>query len=245
MNSQLSRPWLQGVTRPSGRAVRGASGVLVAAGVVWLTGIAGPAAAADYRYWTLWGGTSGGEWQPAITGAADIAMTDTAVVGWHFTVAPADGGTRPPDFGADFTALCPEFTAPVEGQHRVAVVVDTGSPDVAPAGEQPPPARVGCVSVDIGQSALDATVLAVTDVRAEGGLICGLDGYPAVECGTLVETTTSDATTSDATTPDATTPETPGSRAVSPWPWVIGAVVIATSVLLLVLSLAQRARRRQ
>jgi len=232
--------------RPRG-GLRSAGILLVGTGLVLLTAVTSPAAAQDYRYWTLWTGTPEGAWQAAMTGAADIAMTDTAVVGWHFTIAPADGGTRPPAFSADFTSLCPEFTSPIDGQHRVAVVVDTGAPDVAPPGEQPPPPRVGCVSVDVGQSALDATVLAVADLRADGGLVCGLDGYPAVECGTSVDADTANGADGDLNAADpgsADAADSP-SRTVSPWPWVIGAVVIATSVLLLVLALAQRARRRQ
>lgn len=192
-----------------------------------------PAEAADYRYWTLWNGTADGGWEFALTGARDIAVMDGSVIGWHFAVAPADGAPPPTSVAtADFAELCPDLSTPADGQDRVAIVVDHGDPAVAPAGEQPPPSRVSCLTVEQGLSALEATRLASPAFREDAGLVCGIDGYPATECGVEVDATA---------LAQASGSEGP---AVSPWPWVIGAVAIAVSLLLIVLALAQRARRR-
>lgn len=153
--------------------------VAVAVSLV-LLGQAPPAAASAYRYWTYWTGDAG-SWDFAVEGPATRVPADGAVDGWRFavtTVAGAPGDA--PRVTPDADSLCAGVTAPA-GSKRVALVIDSGPASIAPDGQQPPPVSAQCVVVP--QDATSADVLiSVTTVRSEGGLVCGLGGYPEGEC---------------------------------------------------------------
>lgn len=125
----------------------------------------------------------------SMVGAAENIPTDGAVDGWRFGIG-TDTETPEPRTLPNFDELCPGSEA-TEGITRVAVVIDYGDADQAPAGETPPANRVECVSMPAGGSSADALAMAA-DVRGDGGFVCGLDGFPAAECGAEVteETTT-------------------------------------------------------
>jgi len=221
--------------------------------------------AADYRYWTFWtagptiecktpeGGTAivceqidtGETWAFAQVGAQDIKPVDQTVIGWRFAISTPDGSEQPAE-PASFAKLCPAMSEPVSDQHRVAVVIDFGPGNIAPAGETPPtPNKVECISLEVGQSAADALVLATSEVRGEGGFVCGIDGYPTEECGlevdaadfapdnsaaqTATEETADGATAEVVAIDEAPTSDSPG------WLWpVVGLVVLVTLIVIFI-----------
>ena len=137
-----------------------------------------------YRYWGYFHWEAADGWQFATTGPADYTPKDGSVEGWRFAVNVGKSA-RPPRTDGDFDAICAETPAQ-EGQKRVAVVIDYGLEEDAPKGEEPPAPRGECALVPT--DATGAQVLqAVADVRIEEGLTCGIDGYPARECGPAVK----------------------------------------------------------
>ncbi len=154
--------------------------VLIA--VSFLTASALPASAASYRYWGLFT-SADGAWTMSMVGAAENIPTDGSVEGWRFGIG-TDTATPEPRTAPNFAELCPDLAA-TKGITRVAVVIDFGDADQAPAAETPRPNRVECVSMPAGGSSADALAISA-DVRADGGFVCGIDGYPLTECGTEV-----------------------------------------------------------
>lgn len=136
----------------------------------------------------------------AMVGAAENIPTDGAVDGWRFGIG-TDTNTPEPRTKPNFAELCGELE-PAEGITRVAVVIDFGDPAQAPTGETPPSSRVECVSMPTGGSSADALAMAA-DVRGNGGFVCGVDGFPASECGVEVP----DPTSETGSTPIETTAE--------------------------------------
>lgn len=157
---------------------------LLAVAVAGLAAVRPPQAdAASYRYWSYWVG--GSAWTYAGQGASRVPP-DGSVDGWRFVVSPATGSSKPPRASAGFQALCGD-TDPVAGQKRVGVVIDYGTDDDAPPGEQPPAGPAGACVV-LPPSANGYQVLAaLTSLRVESGLVCGITGYPATGCAEPVE----------------------------------------------------------
>ena len=147
-----------------------------------LFAISSPASAASYRYWGFFNGENGA-WSMSMIGAAENIPEDGSVDGWRFGIG-TDTETPEPRTAPNFEELCPDTQA-AEGITRVAVVIDFGDADQAPDGEVPPTSRVECVSMPTGGSSADALAMAA-DVRGDGGFVCGLDGFPAAECGAEV-----------------------------------------------------------
>jgi hypothetical protein len=154
--------------------------VLIA--ISFLAASALPASAASYRYWGFFTGADGA-WTMAMVGAAENIPADGSVDGWRFGIG-TDTDTPEPRTMPNFAELCPDLI-PAEGITRVAVVIDFGDADQAPAAEAPRPNRVECVSMPAGGSSADALAISA-DVRANSGFVCGIDGYPLTECGTEV-----------------------------------------------------------
>jgi hypothetical protein len=235
--------------------------------------IAAPSAsAADYRYWTFWtagpviqcsvaeGATeqtceelpAATEWQFAQVGAQDIQLRDQSITGWRFAISTPDG-SEPPVEAPDFAALCPDLAEPAEGELRAAVVIDFGSPDIAPPGDTPPsPNQVGCVTLEAGQNAADALILASGEVREDQGLVCGIDGYPSEECGAEVDAAAISAAAEEVDAAASSTPadevDTAASDAAaessgsSPgWLWPLVGVVVVGALIAIVIS-ARRGR---
>ena len=224
-----------------GLAVRVTAALFALIGGLVLSVLASaPAQAADYRYWTFWTGAPGGTWTFAQKGAADIKVTDQFVEGWRFTISPASGGAPQPRMTPTFDTLCPNTPA-VAGKDRVAVVIDYGVVTEAPSGETPPAGPVAkCVTLAPGASAADALAAAAVSVRASKGLVCGIDGYPAKECGVAV---TPVPTTSESPIPgglaptkapvDASGAPNPATTTnLSPWPYALGAAGFAGAIVL-------------
>jgi len=169
------------------RAVRAAA-ALVGIAILAMTAIA-PAARAEsaYRYWTYWQGNAGA-WQFATQGPATSNPADGAVEGWRFAVSGAAGSTQSQPSMSPATAfsdLCGS-TPPMSGKKRVALIVDPGYASEAPAGEEPIGALSTCVVADENASGYDILRSQLT-VRIEGGLVCGIGGFPAHECAPVID----------------------------------------------------------
>jgi hypothetical protein len=225
-------------SRARGRArtrARRAAALLLAAGVVAL--LAAPAAAAAYRFWGYfqWDGTT---WVFARQAPAETVPADGAVEGWRFAVGD-EAATKLPRAAGDFALICGD-TAAADGQKRVAVVVDYGTPaDAAEGAGEPPAARGACAVVD-EQATGSETLAAVADQRVENGLVCGVDGWPASGCGEPVAGTAPADPTGTVTlalpqaaaTGDAgATADSQGESGQSPnnAPWMIAAGVVAAA----------------
>jgi hypothetical protein len=224
--------------------------------------IAAPSAsAADYRYWTFWtagpviqcsvaeGATeqtceelpAATEWQFAQVGARDIQLRDQSIMGWKFAISTPDG-SEPPVEAPDFATLCPDLAEPAEGELRAAVVIDFGSPDIAPPGDTPPsPNQVGCVILEAGQNAADALVFASTMVRENEGLVCGIDGYPSEECGAEVDAAAISAAAADEADTAASDAAAESSGSLPGWLWPLVGVVVIGALIAIVIS-ARRGR---
>lgn len=150
--------------------------------------LSAPSASADtgYRYWGYFQATSGASsWTAAMTGPS-VEVKDGDVEGWTFTASGADIPATSPMMDPNFAELCGEVSE-VSGKVRVGLVVDFGAGEIAPAGETPREFFSDCVIVPEGSVGLDV-LEAVLDIRvADSGLICGIAGYPAQECGAEID----------------------------------------------------------
>jgi len=152
-----------------------------------LLAITSPASAnSGFRYWGYFQAPAGTTlWNEAMTGPS-VEVKDGDVEGWTFTASGADIPAVAPMMDPDFAALCGEVSE-VAGKVRVGLVVDFGIGEIAPAGETPREFFSDCVVVPEGSVGLDV-VESVLDVRvADSGLICGIAGYPAEECGAEID----------------------------------------------------------
>jgi hypothetical protein len=146
-------------------------------------------AATGYRYWGYFQAQGGATaWTAAMTGPS-VEVKDGDVEGWTFVFSNNDIPAVSPMMDPDFATLC-DGVAETAGKVRVGLVVDFGDGKIAPAGETPMEFFSDCVVVPQGSVGLDV-LTSVLDVRAgESGLICGIAGYPAEECGAEIEAPT-------------------------------------------------------
>ena len=142
--------------------------------------------AKGYRYWGYFQATAGASaWSAAMTGPS-VEVKDGDVEGWIFVFSSNDIPAVAPMMDPDFATLCGE-TPETSGKIRVGLVVDFGAGNIAPDGEIPNEFFSDCVVVDKGSLGLDVLEAAL-DVRAgDSGLICGIAGYPASECGAEID----------------------------------------------------------
>jgi hypothetical protein len=141
-----------------------------------------------YRYWGYFQAAPGeSSWTPAMTGPT-VNVKDGSVEGWAFTFSSdAMPDALAPQLAPSFEEICGSTLA-VEGKKRVGLLVDFGPESLQPEGEAAPELVQECVVID--QDALGSDVLGqVAKINAgSSGLICGINGYPAKECGVEVET---------------------------------------------------------
>lgn len=143
-------------------------------------------AAKGYRYWGYFQAQAGATaWTAAMTGPS-VEVKDGDVEGWAFVFSNNDIPAVSPMMDPDFAALC-DGTPETSGKIRVGLVVDFGAANIAPTGETPKEFFSDCVVVPQGSVGLDV-LKAAMDVRAgDSGLICGIAGYPAQECGAEID----------------------------------------------------------
>ncbi|MFJ3878122.1 SCO2322 family protein [Streptomyces sp. NPDC090077] len=178
------------MTRRRTRTPAGAlTGVLAVLGLLLTLLAASPALAAGYRYWSFWDG-AGGRWAYATQGPSTARPADGATLGFRFSVSKdAAAEAAQPRAAADFEAVCGN-TAPAEGRKRVALVIDFGVPEDAPAGETPPQGtpRTACAQLAPGATAAEALAEVAKPLRYNGAaLLCGISGYPRTGCGEPIQ----------------------------------------------------------
>ena len=146
------------------------------------------AADTGWRYWGYFqAAPNATSWTPAMTGPT-VVVTDGSVEGWAFTFSnDAIPDAKSPKVAPSFSKICGRTKA-VNGKKRVAVMIDFGSAVLRPKGEMPGKLIQRCVVAD--KEALGIEILGqVAKIRAQGsGFICGLNGYPAKECGVEMKT---------------------------------------------------------
>ncbi len=159
--------------------------------IVLITSLFTPTASAADTGWRYWGyfqaAPGANKWTAAMTGPT-VNVADGSVEGWAFTFSSdAIPDAKAPKVAPSFSTICGKTKA-VVGKKRVAVMVDFGSAVLRPKGETTPRLIQKCVVADKSALGIDVLGLAVK-VRAEGsGFICGLNGYPAKECGVEMKT---------------------------------------------------------
>lgn len=206
-------------------------GVVVGVAVVAAL-IGAPTATAEglTRYWSYWN-ASDGVWEYATQGAGTTLPQNGDVEAWSFVVTEGmtdAAGPPPMDPNQVWQDACAD-AQPSGGQKAVAVVLDFGTADIAPAGETPPAPITDCAVVDEGANGFQV-LSAIADVRADGGFLCGIEGYPRAECAPII----------DSLAPAPATPETASTMAQSsteestgtPW-WTLGVLAIAAIAALI------------
>jgi hypothetical protein len=151
--------------------------------------IATPANAAS-KGWRYWGyfqaAPKANSWVAAMTGPT-VDIADGAVEGWIFTFSGDDVPSTPPSVKPDFNQICGKTKAQ-SGKKRIGLVIDFGKRTYAPKGEAIQKRIVRCVVTDIKSQGLEVLSESVKVRQDDSGLICGLSGYPAKECGVEIVT---------------------------------------------------------
>ncbi|WP_228718411.1 SCO2322 family protein [Kitasatospora acidiphila] len=174
-----------------------------------LLAAAGPAQAADYRYWSFWRGNSGG-WAYQQQGPAMYQPPDGSVDGWRFTLSQGVGqADERPGAAPDFATLCANVPAQ-PGRKRVGVVLDFGTPADAPSAHADPPSlRTTCTQVPTQASSAEVLAAIAPPLRYDtNGILCAIAGYPVTGCGEAL-TGPAPAAAAAPTAPHATAPALP------------------------------------
>lgn len=155
------------------------------------------AQAAEYfRYWAFFD-VKDGAYVASQVGVGEAVPADGATQGYRWA-APADFN-KPNLPRADlaevtFEDVCGD-TEPVDGEKRVAVVIDYGVEEDANGQELPEP-EAACAQVPADATALQ-TLQDVAEVRTETGsfgpMLCGINGFPAQGCADEKTTTATPA----------------------------------------------------
>lgn len=149
-----------------------------------VTGLPGIAHAEEgFEYWNYFH-EKNGTWEFAQTGPAEFKPADGSIEAFRYGTSTVSQGIEPRvDLAeVDFDTVC-EGTEAGADEKRVAVLLDFGT-DLGHG--TPPDPRAECAVV--AESTTTQQVLdEVADVRVEGGMTCGIDGYPADGCGVPVK----------------------------------------------------------
>jgi hypothetical protein len=222
---------------------------LIAALVAAVVLPAASASAAAYRYWGYYQ-LQGSSWTFATKGPDQVTPTDGSVEGWRFAVG-GEGDSRMPRATATFADLCGS-TAAESGKKRVGVVIDYGRAADTEDGAEPPAPAARCAVVATAASGAEV-LAAVASVRAENGLVCGIDQHPATGCGGEVKEVSPEAQaadtpvtlaapTSSATADGTAAPASDAGEESGPnvLTYGLGAVVIAAAAVLVLVGLRRR-----
>jgi len=147
------------------------------------------ASAADkgWRYWGYYQAAPGAtKWTAAMTGPT-VDIEDGAVEGWSFVFSSEDIPSTPPSVKPNFASICGKTKADKDTK-RIGLVIDFGSQAYAPKGEKVKKTITTCVRTAKTSQGIDVLGMAIKVRAAKSGLICGLNGYPAKECGLEIAT---------------------------------------------------------
>jgi hypothetical protein len=149
-----------------------------------------PAAhAADkgYRYWGYYqAAPKATKWTAAMTGPT-VELKDGAVEGWIFTFSSDAVPSTPPSVAPNFAKIC-GGTKPQAGLKRIGLVVDFGSQLISPKGEKVAKTITRCVTTAKESLGIDVLAQELNVRTASSGFVCGLNNYPAKECGVEIAT---------------------------------------------------------
>ncbi|MFJ2262718.1 SCO2322 family protein [Streptomyces sp. NPDC087844] len=152
-------------------------------------GTAGQAQAVGYRYWSFWDrDAAAGTWVYATQGPSTARPSDGDVQGFRFSVSEDSKHSAKPRGESGFAAICAKTPAR-EGAKRVALVLDFGTAEDAPAGSTPPDPspRTACARVDEDATTADALAAVAKPLRYDtNALLCAIAGYPRTGCGEAV-----------------------------------------------------------
>ena len=176
-----------------------------------------------YRYWGYYQLVDG-TWQFAQTAPGSTVAADGSVQGWRFAVAGMTS-VRPPRTTPAFTEACSKVR-PVEGQKRVAVIVDPGTAEDAPQGTTPGAVTATCVVAPTDATASQVLQLATTVRTDDTGMVCGVGGYPANGCADAVSNATIPATEAPVT-PQLADPAGNVESGTPGWVWgAVGGLIV-------------------
>ena len=145
------------------------------------------AASKGWRYWGYFQAAPGmNTWTAAMTGPT-VDIADGAVEGWSFVFSSDDVPSHAPKIKPDFKAICGTTKADPDTK-RIGLVIEFGSPAWAPKGEKAAKTIVKCVRTAKQSQGIDVLGQVVKIRAASSGLICGLNGFPAKECGVEIKT---------------------------------------------------------
>lgn len=154
------------------------------------TALSAPAhAEAGYTYWAYYHLTDG-TWVASSKGANGITPADGAVEGFRYATTLASSMTpdRPPRATPAFEDIC-AGTEAAQGQKRIGIVVDYGTPQDAAEGDTPPRPEAACAVVPADATTQQA-LESVKPLRLQEGLMCAVDGYPSSGCADEVKNAT-------------------------------------------------------
>jgi len=143
-------------------------------------------AATGYKYWNYFH-VENGKYVFAKTGPSGYTPKNGSVEAYRYGLSTASSGLQPRTAPTtySFAKIC-AGTPARSGQKRVGVLLDPGTKADAPGNQSPPRPRASCARVPVkatGQDVLES----VAKLRAEKGLVCGIDGYPASGCSVTVK----------------------------------------------------------
>ncbi|MFF1272756.1 SCO2322 family protein [Streptomyces marokkonensis] len=159
--------------------------VLFLAALLPLLAGAGQAQAVGYRYWSFWE-HNGTAWTYATQGPSTARPSDGDVQGFRFSVSEDSADAAKPRGTSDFGTVCAKTPAK-DGEKRVALVIDFGTPADAPSGETPPAGRTACARVPEDATTAEALASVAKPLRYDtNALLCAISGYPEKGCGEQV-----------------------------------------------------------
>lgn len=163
------------------------TGLAALAGMVALSSPAH--AEGGYTYWGYYHLADAG-WVASNKGANDYTAQDGDVEGFRYATTLASSMTpdRPPRAMPTFQEVCADAEAS-QGQKRIGLVLDYGTPQDAGEGDTPPQPEAACAVVPTDATTQQA-LESVKPLRIQNGLICAVGGYPSSGCATEVEDAT-------------------------------------------------------
>ena len=145
------------------------------------------AASKGWRYWGYFQAAPGAHaWTAAMTGPT-VEVKDGAVEGWSFVFSSDDVPSMSPKTKANFASICAGVKADPDTK-RIGLVIEFGSPAWAPKSEKVRKTITTCVRTAKTSLGIDVLGQVVKVRAASSGLICGLAGFPAKECGVEIAT---------------------------------------------------------
>ncbi|GAT83567.1 hypothetical protein STXM2123_4268 [Streptomyces sp. F-3] len=204
---------------------------------------AGQAQAVGYRYWSFWE-RDGDRWTYATEGPSTARPLDGDVQGFRFAVSEDSQDAAKPRGTADFAAIC-AGTPAREGSKRVALVLDFGTHEDAPAGETPPAPRTACARVPADATTAEALAAVAGPLRYDtNALLCAISGYPKRGCGEQVTTEKDSAKGTGSTRSTESTKDAAQEKDESGSGPSLGLLAGGAAVLALGAAAVWRARRR-